>query len=151
MEKEGPQYQSKSMNSYSIPYDQIQALLKQASLPYQDIQQDHIHFVTKVEENKLIGCAAIEIQEEYGLLRSVVVHADYRSKGVAQELITELLNYSKNQKLHSLYLLTETAEDYFKQLGFQKIDRLKAPRPIQRTSEFAELCPSSATCMILVL
>ena len=151
MEKEGLQYQTKSMNSYSLPYDQIQALLKQASLPYQDIKQDHIHFVTKIEENTLIGCAAIEIQEEYGLLRSVVVHPDYRTKGVAQELITKLLNYARNQKLHSLYLLTETASDYFKKVGFQQIDRSKAPKPMQKTSEFAELCPTSATCMFLVL
>ncbi|WP_228434553.1 hypothetical protein [Natrarchaeobaculum aegyptiacum] len=47
----------------------------------------------------------------------------------------------------ALYLLTTTAVDFFAARGYDEIDRADAPDAIRNTTEFADLCPSSATCM----
>ncbi|TKX55964.1 GNAT family N-acetyltransferase, partial [Halorubrum sp. SP9] len=47
----------------------------------------------------------------------------------------------------TLYLLTTNAPGFFTELGYVEIDRSVAPRAIQQTTEFDDLCPSTATCM----
>jgi amino-acid N-acetyltransferase len=44
-------------------------------------------------------------------------------------------------------LLTQTAERFFSQRGYSRIDRASVPAPVQEASEFRSLCPASATCM----
>jgi amino-acid N-acetyltransferase len=46
-----------------------------------------------------------------------------------------------------LVLLTETAQPFFVQLGYQVIERDDAPGEVKRSAEFASLCPASAVCM----
>jgi amino-acid N-acetyltransferase len=50
--------------------------------------------------------------------------------------------------VRSIYLLTTTAEVFFKRLGYERIERSRAPPSIERTREFASLCPASSAFMI---
>jgi amino-acid N-acetyltransferase len=43
--------------------------------------------------------------------------------------------------------LTETAENFFRGLGYEAIDRRYVPEEIQQSAEFRSLCPASAVCM----
>ncbi len=54
-----------------------------------------------------------------------------------------------DKKITTLYLLTETAVDYFLKLGFSISERIDAPKEIVRTRQFDELCPSTAKIMRL--
>ena len=49
---------------------------------------------------------------------------------------------SKNGITH-LFLLTDTAEQFFLRLGYQKISRDSTDVRIKQTVEFNKLCPSS--------
>jgi N-acetylglutamate synthase-like GNAT family acetyltransferase len=44
-------------------------------------------------------------------------------------------------------LLTEDAEEFFVSLGFERTEHGGVPNAIRETSEFAAVCPASATCL----
>jgi len=46
-----------------------------------------------------------------------------------------------------LVLLTETAETFFRRLGYAVIDRDQAPFAVTSSAEFRTLCASTAVCM----
>ena len=82
------------------------------------------------------------------LLRSLAVDADYRNCGVATRLVGNIEDYAKSMDVDTLYLLTLTAETFFEKCGFRRIARDSAPAGIQETTEFKNLCPASAVCMV---
>jgi amino-acid N-acetyltransferase len=48
-------------------------------------------------------------------------------------------------------LLTETAEKFFRAIGYEVIDRRHVPEEIKQSAEFRSLCPASAVCMSKLL
>jgi N-acetylglutamate synthase-like GNAT family acetyltransferase len=44
-------------------------------------------------------------------------------------------------------LLTETAETFFRRLGYTVIERDQAPSAVASSAEFRTLCPATAVCM----
>lgn len=99
----------------------------------------------------LVGCAGVELYDVAGLLRSVAVVPEGRGRGLGAQLTRNRITYARAMGLESLWLLTTTAPAYFSRLGFAPIDRTAAPMSLQRSAEFAEVCPASATCMRLRL
>ena len=89
----------------------------------------------------------MEQYDEYGLLRSMATDPAYRNNGIASSLVATLFNYGKSLGLKEMYLLTETAENYFAKRGFQKINREETPAAIRQSAEFSHLCPSTAVVM----
>ncbi|EOQ95337.1 acetyltransferase (GNAT) domain protein [Leptospira wolbachii serovar Codice str. CDC] len=126
----------------------IKSLLKRNNLPSEDIIPKNLKdfFIAKTKE-KIIGVIGLEIFEEIGLLRSLCVEETYRKKGIGFLLYKDLLIYAHSKGIKELYLLTMTAEGFFQQFGFVAVDRSIVPEPIRMTSEFKDLCPSSAVCM----
>jgi amino-acid N-acetyltransferase len=49
--------------------------------------------------------------------------------------------------ISQVYLLTNTAANFFAWLGYQVMKRTDAPLPIQSTAQFSSLCPDSAVLM----
>ena len=47
-----------------------------------------------------------------------------------------------------LYLLTTTAQSWFRLLGFRSVLRDEVPEGIRGTEQFRTLCPSTAACMV---
>jgi amino-acid N-acetyltransferase len=95
----------------------------------------------------MIGLVGLEIQGNCALLRSLAVRKGYRDKGLASLLVDKIENYARSLKISTLYLLTITAEDFFKRGGFRTTARETAPAEIQNTAEFRGLCPASAVFM----
>ncbi len=125
----------------------IKDLLNSHHLPTGDIGTSNIHFYTIKNGEKLIACAGIELFETTGLLRSVAVYQGSRGRGIGSKLVRHVLDESRNLEITSLYLLTETAESFFLEHGFIKEDRSQAPAQITGSTEFSELCPSTAVLM----
>lgn len=130
---------------------EIQARLKEANLPYQDIIPHLNHFLLAESFGRVIGCIGLEIYSDSALLRSLAVLVDDRHQGIGRELCEEVFEYARRLKVKRIYLLTETAADFFRKLGFEQIERTLAPKSIQSTTEFRSLCPSTATCMVFSL
>ena len=130
----------------------VLALLEQAGLPTDGVS-DHFENSYAVAEvdGELVGAAGLEIYDVDGLLRSVVVHPERRGSGLGVELVRDRLQWARDRNLRDLYLLTETAHDFFGRMGFVDVERGSAPAAMQKAPEFSHLCPSSSATMRLHL
>ena len=131
---------------------EIKQLLAAGELHHEDLEPHQLkHFMLAWEGSKLVGVVGLEIKADCGLLRSLAVDAVYRNRKIASRLVSDIENYAKSLQLKTLFLLTMTAEEFFSRRGFQKTARNSAPAGIQETSEFKNLCPVSAVCMVKYL
>lgn len=128
--------------------EEIKALLKSNNLPYEDIISSKVDFTTTTIEGVIIGCIGVEKYGEDALLRSFVVTDTYKGKGIGKELLLQLIEKSKTEKVKNIHLLTTTAKTYFKKFGFLEKERVTAPEAIAKTKEFSEICPASSIYMI---
>lgn len=135
----------KKVNKTGFPL--VEELLKSNGLPYDDIPSKLDDLFLGCVDEKVVGVGGVEIYGNYGLLRSLVIKESFRGKGYGRALCGKLLKYAKLKGVREIYLLTTTGENFFKKkIGFEVINRSMAPAAIQNTTEFKNLCPSTATC-----
>jgi len=123
-------------------------LLSSQKLPISDLPPAlHDFFIAK-DDDQLVGVIGLEKYNENGLLRSMVVHPDYRNRNIASQLVKEIEEMAKEKLLNTVYLLTETADQYFARKGYIKVERNTVPEGIKSSSEFSNVCPASAAVMM---
>jgi amino-acid N-acetyltransferase len=131
------------------PHSSVVALLEAEGLPVSDLNETHLeHFFFTGSDGAPSALVGLEIYGEAALLRSLVVSAATRTQGLGSALVLHAEQYAAAHQVRALYLLTTTAEPYFKHRGYRRIVRSQAPPSIQSTREFASLCPSSSAFMI---
>ena len=81
------------------------------------------------------------------LVRSIAVSDSSKGRGLGKEIISSLEKIARDKKITSLYLLTTTAAEFFHKLGYSQLKREQAPAEIKNSTEFRDVCPSSATLM----
>lgn len=131
--------------------EQIESLLKEYSLPVNDIFENINNFVIAEQDNKIVGLGGFEKHGEIILLRSITVTQEYRGKAIGKSIYQLLESKISRLGINQLYLLTETATDYFKNIGFTIKERIDVPEAVMRTKQFNELCPSTAVVMFYEL
>lgn len=104
--------------------------------------------VAVTADGVLVGVAGIERHGSNGLLRSVVVAKEMQRQRIGKHLTGDRLRWAEEQGVHSVFLLTRTARDYWKQFGFTEIDRTAAPSEIQSSHEWSSACPATAIAMV---
>lgn len=128
---------------------EIKQLLAACDLNHEDITTALLeHFLLGRDGARLVAMIGLEIKNHSALLRSLAVDAAYRNRRIAAGLVDKIEEYAKSLNVDGLYLLTLTAEAFFKKCGYQLTARDSAPVGIQRTAEFENLCPASAVCMV---
>ena len=95
-------------------------------------------FIALNEDGTWIGVAGYEVYGKDALLRSVAVDKGARGMGHGRALVYMVLSDAAKRDVSTVYLLTETAEEYFKGLGFEPIDRAHIPDSVKKSAEFAE-------------
>jgi amino-acid N-acetyltransferase len=133
----------------SPPLETVVALLTNARLPASDItleQLEHFHYAGA--KDAPTGIVGLEIYGPVALLRSLAVVENARSTGLGRALAEHAERYAQAHGVTQLYLLTTTAESFFANRGYLRIDRDKAPKSIQATREFSGICPASSTFMV---
>ena len=128
--------------------DAVLGLLRSAGLPTAGVEIGVAEFVVAEYAGQVVGVAGLERHGADGLLRSVAVAGDWRGRGLGGELTRWILEDARRQGLTDLYLLTETAADFFSRFGFRPIRREDAPEAVKASQEFRDLCPVSATVMV---
>lgn len=130
------------------PYRQkIIVLLESQKLPVNDLPDNLNDFLVATQNQKVVGVAGLEVYGNFGLLRSLAVHPEFRNSGIAHQLLQRITAESSSKGLEALYLLTETASAYFDRKGFLRISRDEVPAEVQQSSEFSHVCPVSAIVM----
>lgn len=127
--------------------DRIEALLEANGLPHRDVRAKPECFFVARSGGEVVGAGGVEIRGSDGLLRSVVVGESARGQGYGTALCNALETYARENGVETLYLLTTTAADFFRRRGYEEVARESAPASIRETTEFADLCPATATCM----
>lgn len=126
----------------------VRVLLSASKLPPEGVEDQFGEpYVIAERGNEVVGVAGIERHGTHGLLRSVAVAPESRLRGVGAALVRDRLQWAEQAGVQSLYLLTTDAARYFHRYGFRAVARETAPPEIQRSREFAEMCPSTARLM----
>ncbi len=129
--------------------ESVKELLIRCHLPASDITPDSpVRFFGCGNVGEIVGVVGLESYGRVGLLRSLAVDATRRGEGIGNRLVAYLENVVRDNKLESVYLLTDTAEKFFVRLGFVHCSRDRAPDEIRKTEEFRCLCPESAEFMV---
>lgn len=104
-----------------------------------------------LDGDQVVGSAALEVYGHAALLRSVAVDDRQRRRGLGQALTRAALEMGRARGVASVYLLTETAGDFFSRMGFRSIPRAQAEPAVGTSLEFTHACPAGARCMVLDL
>jgi amino-acid N-acetyltransferase len=131
--------------------DDIKALLTANDLPTAGVDEHWKTFVVARDGDRIVGCGGSEAYQLAALIRSVAVAPDYRSHGLGRRIVRQLLDRLASRGIREFYLLTTTAEEYFRKRGFKTIDRDEVHPQLLASREFQDACPSSAVCMRLVM
>ena len=129
----------------------VLALLEQAGLPSAGVAENFDHFWVLEVDGAVAGAIGLEVYQDSGLLRSLVVRPDLRGQGQGHNLYFHLINQAMGLSLGELILLTNTAQDFFADLGFEVIGRDQVPEAMRASSEFSGACPESCICMRIPL
>ena len=126
----------------------VLVLLEGARLPTADVTSvDELPMWVLEERAAIVGVIALERFGSEALLRSLTIAPEYRKRGFGRELVARLEESARADNIQRLVLLTETAEAFFRGLGYSVIDRRHVSDRLKQSAEFRSLCPASATCM----
>lgn len=126
-------------------------ILERSRLPTDGLR-DHLPTVLVAKEHgSVIGSAALECYGTVALLRSVAVVAAKRGHGLGERLTRAALDLAQAQGITEVYLLTETAQNFFPRFGFQAIPRQAVAQAIHQSVEWQAVCPETAQAMVVKL
>ena len=128
--------------------EQVSLLLKNLDLVYEDFRMHIENFIVAVRDELVIGCVGYENYGRLGLLRSVAVDPKYQGMGIGHVLIQNILEKARKAGIKNLYLLTDSAVDFFKKFDFVVISRELVDEKIKQTYEYSEACPDTGYVMI---
>ncbi|MEM2924062.1 MAG: N-acetyltransferase [Methanocellales archaeon] len=90
-----------------------------------EICEDIRGYIVGESDGKIIACCNLHIfGEDLGELRTLVVHASYRRRGIASNLVKRVLREARKLGVKKVFSLT-TIPVFFQKLGFKKINRAK--------------------------
>ena len=126
----------------------VRALLLACKLPVDGVPEEADLLLVADRGGQVVGVAGLELHGGDGLLRSVAVSPELRGQRIAENLCARIEHRAIALGLRRVYLLTETAEQYFVRRGYRVGARSEAPPAIAASREFAESCPASARFMV---
>lgn len=135
----------------SADVETIKQILVASDLPTGGVDEHWQTFLVARDGEKVVGCGGAEAYRVVALIRSIAVIPEYRSHGVGRLIVRQLIDRLASRGLREFYLLTTTAEKYFRKRGFKKIDRDEVHPQLLESREFRDACPKSAVCMRLVM
>ena len=131
--------------------DTIKAVLVANELPTDGVDDHWKTFLVARDGEKVVAVGGAEAYQFAALIRSIAVLPEYRSHGIGRRIVRQLLDRLASRGLREFYLLTTTAEEYFRKRGFKTIDRDEVHPQLLSSREFQGACPDSAVCMRLVM
>jgi amino-acid N-acetyltransferase len=125
----------------------VASLLADAGLPLDGAREAFASGVIARDATAVVGAAALELFRRSALLRSVVVRPSHRDRGLGRQLVDAAEDLARAEGVREVFLLTETAIDWFPRLGYQPLARDEAPADLATSVEFTTACSSTAVLM----
>jgi amino-acid N-acetyltransferase len=114
-------------------------LLATCQLPQEGLSEHLATTLVARNDKTIVGNVALEVYGSAALLRSVAVAPTFRGRGLGQQLTQAALALAGQLKINCIYLLTETAGDFFPKFGFHPIDRSGVAPAVRGSLEFTSL------------
>ncbi|HZS76839.1 MAG TPA: arsenic resistance N-acetyltransferase ArsN2 [Ktedonobacteraceae bacterium] len=127
----------------------ILALLENSHLPTEGLQDHLATTLIALQSGQIVGSVALEIYGSAALLRSLAVDSNVHRQGLGQQLTKAALDLAKTFSVQEVYLLTETASEFFPRFGFKSILRTEVAPAIHSSVEWSSACPVTAQAMVL--
>jgi amino-acid N-acetyltransferase len=126
----------------------VLALLERSDLPQAGLADYLETTLIARDGDEVVGSAALETYGAAALLRSVAVDSMLRGERLGQRLTRAALDLARHHSVATVYLLTETAGDFFARFGFHAIDGSAVDAAVQQSVEFTSACPASAQVLV---
>lgn len=129
-------------------------LLNEVDLPNEGVK-DHLSnfFTLKGNDDSNLepwGCAGLEIYGDSALLRSMAISLEHQGKGLGTVLTEAMIKDARKKGIRKLFLLTDTAEDFFTRFGFRVVEREIIPEDVKTSIEFTKLCLAAPAMMLRI-
>jgi amino-acid N-acetyltransferase len=129
----------------------LHALLDYCRLPTAGVDSHLDTMLVAREGQHLVGSAGLECYGTIALLRSVAVAPHLRGRRLGERLVLAALDLARERGIEYIYLLTETAQQFFPRFGFMPIPRDEVPAALHSSVEWTTACPASAQAMVVRL
>jgi N-acetylglutamate synthase-like GNAT family acetyltransferase len=127
----------------------LAAALTKAKLPTADIEAPgRLFWRFETMDEVPVGFGGLEVHGDDGLLRSVVTLPPVRGRGIGTAMVAALEFEARLHECRNLWLITNTASEFYERLGYARCERAVVPPAIAATGEFAELCPANADILM---
>lgn len=106
-----------------------------------EYQQHDGNFLLAVDHGTVIGTIALcNYGQQRGYLKRMYVSKAYRGRGVAQQLLDQLLTFAKTKNYQEIYLATVSemvaANKLYEKHGFERIEKLPNDFPVFNDTVF---------------
>lgn len=128
-------------------YGAIAALLSGAGLPLAGVEEHLETFLVAEDSGRIAGAAGLEVYGDVALLRSVVVAAGRRGRGLGRALVAAAVRQAQGRGVRELVLLTTGAAPFFARLGFREVPRERLDPRLSASAELRGECCASAVAM----
>jgi phosphinothricin acetyltransferase len=123
-------------------------LMHIVNLPRDGVAEALEHFWVARQDGQVVGTVGIEVYGDCALLRSLAVTPAWQGQALGLALTDTALSYLMSRQFQAVYLLTTTAEQFFRRHDFLVVPRTAVPSSVQHSVEFQSACPDTATCMV---
>jgi N-acetylglutamate synthase-like GNAT family acetyltransferase len=130
----------------------IRELLSHTELAYPELDE-HIDDLLIVcdEVREVVGCVAMELYDQAGVLRSLATSPKRRGEGLGWMLADAALGRARARGCRRVYLITESASDFFaEKFGFRAVQLSLVDAAVAESAVFRTATPN-ATAMVLDL
>jgi C_GCAxxG_C_C family probable redox protein len=126
----------------------IKTLLAVCLLPAHDVSDSRIRFLVAESDRGIIGVSGFEVLANgVALLRSLAVMPGYRKQQIGRRLVNRTIAAADDDGIGRIFLLTESATDYFSNVGFVAVPRDQAPPELGAATLDTRPCSRGATLM----
>ncbi|OEF96766.1 GNAT family N-acetyltransferase [Desulfuribacillus alkaliarsenatis] len=133
----------------------MEYLLEKAKLNKDGITE-HLENFLVVEDlrdenySNIVGMVGLEIYEQRGILRSLVLRSEKWNSKVGVELIALIISYGWRRGLKEIFLMTHNSQAFFEYWGFAEVNWDDVPDELRKSTHFKEYDSSYATVMRLI-
>lgn len=113
-------------------FGRVRNLLAAAGLPVADLRTaPDLRFWVAENGMEVVGAIGLEQCGSAGLLRSLVIEPAYRKRGLARSLVATVEREAAAGGIGLLVFLTQTADGFFRALGYSVVDRTYVPDEVR--------------------
>lgn len=125
----------------------VAELLEQNNLSRSGLTDNNVFLFALFKGDEILGAGALAVIDTFSMLRSVCINKKYQKNRLGSDLCGHLYEKAQALGLKDIYLLTDTAEGFFKKQKFETISRKELPIILEQNVLVQNACSTNSTVM----